>query len=98
MEAAKRMDAADRNRNGSRHAGHDSQIEKDSATLNFPDINQLRGALIPIVAPPETEVTDMTPAATPAVLEGNHQRVTAGMFLQPAACLLVEGDQERGSH
>lgn len=98
VEASKRMDAADGDGNGARHAGQDAPIEQDPAIRHFPDVDQLRGMIILAVAPPEPEVADVTAAATSAVLESNHQRVLAGMLFQPAARLLVERDQERGIH
>lgn len=95
MQAAKRSDPANRDRDDARHAWHDSPVQQDPAPGQLADVDQVGRPLIAAPAPTEPQVTDVTPTSTSRVRERDHQRLLAGVRLQPPPCLLIQGDDER---
>jgi len=94
MQAAEWSDAADCDRDRMRHASENPAVEEDSPASDLADVDQLAGVLVFSPTPTEPEATDVTPASTTRVLIGDHHRIRAGMFGQPALGLVVEVDQE----
>jgi hypothetical protein len=63
VEAAERPEAADRYRDGARHARHDSAVEQDAATQDLTDFEEpIRS--IALVARTEPQVTNVTARST----------------------------------
>ena len=94
MQTAKRSDTTESDRDCPRHAGQDPAVEQNQTAADLPNIDQLIGACIPLAAPTEPEVTDVTPASTTGDLIGQHQRILTWMFGQPPLGLFVERDDE----
>jgi hypothetical protein len=93
VQTAEGSQAANRDRDGARHAGHDPRIEQDPATGHPADLNEPR-LVIASPAPTEPQVTNVTPASAAGVAIGDDERVPIGTLAQPAARLLVEDDGE----
>ncbi len=93
MQTAKRSESAKGDRDRSRHARHDSRVEKDPPAAYLANIDQ-RGLLIASAAPTEPQVTNVTPASTARVAIGDDKRVPVGVLLEPATCLVIEHDGE----
>jgi len=94
VQAAEWPEAANRDRNGGRHARDNPAVDKDPPAARLADVDQLVGVLVIAPTPTEPEVTDVTPASTSMVGVGDHHRVGAGMLGQPVAGLVVEVDPE----
>jgi hypothetical protein len=93
VQTAERSEPANGDRDRSRHARHDSRIEKDPPAAHFADIDQ-RGLLIALPAPTEPQVTNVTPASTARVAIGDDKRVPVWVLLEPVTCLVIEYDGE----
>jgi hypothetical protein len=97
VQAPERSEATNGHRDPSRHARHDSRVEKDSPAAHFADIHQ-RGLLVASAAPTEPQVTNVTPASTARVAIGDDKRVRVGVLLEPVTCLVIEHDGEFVHH
>ena len=98
MQTAKRADAADRNGDVDGHTGHDPSVEQDPATAHLADFDEPLRALFAHSAPPEPQVTNVTPASTAGVLIGDHEGSLARMLVEPAARLFVKRHDEVVGH
>src|SRR3989441_5598438 len=93
VQAAKRPDATNGDRDDMRDARHDSRVEKDTSAGYRPDVDQGR-LLIRLSAPTEPQVTNVTSTSAARVAVGDDQRIPVGMLLEPAPCRIVEFDDE----
>ena len=94
MQAAKRSNPGDGDRDGLWHAGENPAIEKHPPPAGLADVDQPIRVLIFSPTPTEPEVTDVTAASTAGVLIRDHHRIRVRMLGQPAPGLVVEGDEK----
>ena len=95
MQPAEWPDAADSDRNLQRHPRQDPPVEQDGPTHHLTDVNQIFRVLLPMLAPTEPQVTNVTSASTSRLAVSDDECVATGMLLQPAVGLGVEQDDER---
>jgi hypothetical protein len=97
LQAVERSEATNCDRDRSRHARHDSRVEKDPPAGHFADIDQ-RGLLIASAAPTEPQVTNVTSASTARVAVGDDEGIPARVLVEPVPCPIVEYDGEFVHH
>jgi hypothetical protein len=97
VQALKRSEPTNGDRDRSRHARHDSRIEKDPPAGHFADIDQ-RGLLIALAAPTEPQVTNVTSASTARVAVGDDEGIPVRVLVEPVPCPVVEYDGEFVHH
>jgi hypothetical protein len=97
VEAPEWSEATNGDRDRSRHARHDSRIEKDPPAGQFANVDQL-GLLIASATPTEPQVTNVTSASTARVAVGDDECIPAGVFVEPALSPVVEYEGEFVHH
>jgi hypothetical protein len=98
VQAAKRPNPADGDRDHTRHPRHDPAVKQDAAPTELADVDQVGGLLVPAPAPTEPQVTDVTAASTSGVREGEHEGHLAWVLGEPSACLRVDLHDEHLHH